>query len=131
MIVGILYISVLFVAEYVMYKSIFWHFSKIRYTEEGVHLYRYTVKYLPKHRFIPWEKILGFTLGKNAAILTINYNPYYLFGEAKEKTPYYFIKYGIKRNPKIREFIGNKYPFLFEQYRDLIIEEKDRNRDSV
>jgi len=43
--------------------------------------------------------------------LTINYNPYYLFGEAKEKTPYYFMLYGIKKNPKIKEFIENKYPF--------------------
>jgi len=59
LIVLILYLSVLFVAEYVMYKSIFWHFSKIKYTEEGVHLYRDKVKYLPKHRFIPLGKNIG------------------------------------------------------------------------
>lgn len=86
----------------------------------GIYFYRDTVKYLRKERFIPWKKILGFTLGKNAAILTINYNPYYLFGEAKEKTPYYFMLYGIKKNPKIKEFIETKYPFLFEKYRNLI-----------
>ena len=120
-------VVVAFAYEYVSYKSIYWHFSKIRFTPEGIHFYRDKVKYLPKHRFIPWEKILGFNLGKNAAILTINYNPYYLYGEAKEKTPYYFLLYGVKKNPKIKEFIERRYPILFEQYRDVLEKEGGEN----
>ncbi len=108
-----------------------WHFSKIRFTPDGVYLYRDTVKYLPKERFIPWEKIIGFNTGKNAAILTINYNPYYLYCEAREMTPYYFMLYGVKKNPKIKKFIDEKYPFIYEKYRFELQEENKSKKVKI
>ena len=127
----VIWILVISSYEYVSYKSLHWHFSKIRFTPEGVYLYRDSVKYLPKERFIPWEKIIGFNMGKNAAILTINYNPHYLYGEAREMTPYYFLLYGVKKNPKIKKFIDEKYPFIYEKYRFELQEENKSEKVKI
>ena len=92
-------------------KKYDWHFDKIRFDEDGIHLRRTSpkIRFLPREAFIPWEHVYSISVYPSGHAEVISWPWIFAFkGDfwiVKDTVPEaleYFYKYGKKKNPKIK-----------------------------
>ena len=94
-----------------IYKRADWHFDKIRFDEDGIHLRRTSpkVRFLPREAFIPWEDVYHINVFKSGYAVIVSWpwilalkGEVWLVPDVAPEALEYFYKYGIRKNPKIK-----------------------------